>query len=204
MVQRYEAEGKAKRISAVPAPEVVFEEVVKVVDPLFSVPRTQVGGLHCAIIRCHKGPPLACRPSRQHGLNITARPAHRQAALLCAVLLAAVASPLHVMGYGAQQLAVARHLHVTGCTALSSIQQLHVWHCMAPPSRSRTTACCALHPLRRSATSRVRQPLSRVRMAVLRGKQADQGAARSQPLVYPAFPSPMEPHVQVCSTCSMV
>eukprot|EP00891_Asterochloris_glomerata_P004606 jgi/Astpho2/4606/Aster-00181 len=41
VVERYEAEGKAKRISAVPAPEVVFEEVVKVVDPLFGAPSTQ-------------------------------------------------------------------------------------------------------------------------------------------------------------------
>ena len=160
MVQRYEAEGKAKRISAVPAPEVVFEEVVKVVDPLFGAPRTQVGGLHRAIIRCHEGPPtaLACCPLRQHGLNIMARPAHRQAALLCAALLAALASRLHVTGYG-QQPAMARQLHVIGCTALSSSQQLHVWHCTAPPSRGRTTACCAPPPRRRPATSRVRQLL---------------------------------------------
>ena len=44
VVERYEAEGKAKRISAVPVREVVFEEVVKVVDPLFGAPSTQVGG----------------------------------------------------------------------------------------------------------------------------------------------------------------
>ena len=56
VVARYEAEGKAKRISAVPAPEVVFEEVVKVVDPLFGAPSTQVGGLHSATTSCREGP----------------------------------------------------------------------------------------------------------------------------------------------------
>ena len=181
MVERYEAEGKAKRISAVPAPEVVFEEVVKVVGPLFGAPSTQVGGLHRAVIRCHEGPAttLTCRPLRQNGPNITARPAHQQAALLGAVFLASVAHRPHVTGHGSQQPAVAGQLHVVGCTALSGSQQVPVGHCTAPSSRGRTAFCCALPPVRRSATSRARQ-LLHAALSASTTQQGQDGCAQGE------------------------
>lgn len=106
VVERYEAEGKAKRISAVPAPEVVFEEVVKVVDPLFGAPSTQVG--------CTRQLSDVVKAPRMHynafplDSMATARPAHMWAALHCAVPLAVMADGLHVAGYGSRQPAAPR------------------------------------------------------------------------------------------------
>ena len=167
------------------------------VDPLFSAPSTQVGGLHHAIIRCHEGPSTtpACRPLRQQGLNITARPAHRHAPLLCAVLLAAVAHRLHMTGCGSQQAAVAGQ-----------------W--TAPPSQSRTAVCCALPPVCRSATSRARQLLHAAFSAstTQQGQdgcaQGEAGTSGGQQAVShwsnPSFPRHVGPQAPVSSPCSII